>query len=256
MEFYEGAMDIDEPTAKRIRTPEPEPPLPVAGEPPSNGAAPPDPPGPDTARWKVTHTLRGHQKSLAAAAFSSDGKHLVTCGADKLILLWSFAPPAASPSSLPTPAFVRSLRGHTAGLNDIAWAPDSRHLASGADDRTVRLWDSATGDCRKVLKGHTHHVFCVAYSPHGGLLVSGGWDETVRVWDAKRGTALRTIPAHSESVTSVGFSRDGTVFASASYDGLIRFWDAFSGRCLRTLNADDDNSPVSVPSLTMAAPRT
>lgn len=184
--------------------------------------------------WRLTHTLRGHQKSLSAVAFSPNGKLLASTGADKLVLLWSFAlprPPASAPhingsgssktAQMPTPAFIRSMKGHTAGLNDVAWAPDSRHFATCADDKTVRLWDASTGECRKTLQGHTHHVFCVAYSPTGGLLISGGWDETIRVWDAKRGTALRTIPAHSESVTSVGFSRDGSVFASGSFDGLM-----------------------------------
>lgn len=54
--------------------------------------------------------------------------------ADKLIKLWESC----------TGEFVQNLEGHTKGISDIAWSSSSDLLASGSDDKTVRLWNVAT----------------------------------------------------------------------------------------------------------------
>jgi WD40 repeat protein len=99
---------------------------------------------------------------------------------------------------------VRNLRGHTGRVEGLACSPDGRRLATGSDDRTVKLWDTTTGEEVFTLRGHTAGVICVAFSPDGRRIASGGWDRTVKVWDTSppasdvlsgRGAGSRVGPA-------------------------------------------------------------
>ena len=73
-------------------------------------------------------------------------------------------------------------------------------IASGSGDKTVRLWDAATGKELKTLSGHTAEVSALAYSPDGKVIASGSRDKTVRLWDAATGKELKTLSGHTDSV--------------------------------------------------------
>jgi uncharacterized protein with WD repeat len=128
-----------------------------------------------------------------------------------------------------------TLRGHTDWIGGIAWSPDGRVLASPSGDRTIRLWDAATGALVRKLEGHSERVFSVAWSPDGRTLASGSNDSTIRLWDAATGTVVRKLEEHSRSVYGVAWSPDGRTLASASGDKTVRLWDGATGAVIRTL---------------------
>jgi WD40 repeat protein len=79
-------------------------------------------------------------------------------------------------------------------------------------DKTVKVWDAATGKETLSLTGHTSWVSSVAFSPDGKRIVSGSQDGTVKVRDAATGKETLSLKGHIHWVYGVAFSPDGDPF--------------------------------------------
>jgi len=176
-------------------------------------------------------------------------------------------PPKSDRPSVNLPG-VRTMAGHGASVNCLAFSPDGRTLASGAGDEywsadnDIRLWRVSDGELLRTLKGHTQRIMYLDISPDGRLLASGsgggfwGSDNTARLWDVDQGKLLNTLEGHANYVGCVVFSRDGATLASASLDNTVRLWKIPSGLLLHTLRHDNQVGELhfSPDGATLAAP--
>lgn len=120
-------------------------------------------------------------------------------------------------------------------VNSVTLSPDGQFLASGHQDKIIRLWNLDTAEVISTLTGHSQGVKSVAFSPDGKMLATGSDDQTIKLWDWKNHQEIHTLSGHSHTVKSVAFSPDAQMLASGSWDQTIKVWNVHSGVLERTL---------------------
>jgi WD40 repeat protein/serine/threonine protein kinase/tetratricopeptide (TPR) repeat protein len=128
-----------------------------------------------------------------------------------------------------------TLRGHTDQVEVVAWSPNSRLLATGGQDNTIKIWDLTTGNELSTLNGQSDLVSSIDWSPDSTSLAVGGKDKVVRIWNVTDGRMTCSLVGHTKDTRAVSWSPDGRLLASGSDDGSIKIWDPTTGDELRTL---------------------
>ncbi len=127
-----------------------------------------------------------------------------------------------------------SLQGHTKSVHSVSWSPDSRMLASGCRDKTIRIWDAATGkQVGDPLQGHIADINSVSWNPNEKILASGSLDNTIRIWDVTTGKQVDNplpLGGHAGLAWSVGWNPDGRKLAASLVDGTICIWDVVTNK--------------------------
>jgi WD40 repeat protein len=174
----------------------------------------------------VHHLAFSPDRSLLAVAGGSPAEY----GA---VELWSW----------PERRRVRLIEGHDDVVNAVEWLGDSNTLVTAGADRTICVWDAATGKLTATLKGHSGPVQCLAVSPDSKLLCSGSSDQTIRVWDVATWQLVRSLTNHLGPVHALAFrptspaakEQPRSVLASAGGDGTVRLWQPEIGRMVRII---------------------
>ncbi|MBC7228221.1 MAG: AAA family ATPase [Thermoflexales bacterium] len=180
------------------------------------------------------------QRPVISVAFSPDGRLLASGSRIGIVGVWE----VASGYMLHTLGEqIKQDRDDeekhfviTPSLLGVAFSPDGRLLASGSADKTVKVWEVASGRLLHTLIGHKDWTLGVAFSPDGRLLASGSNDKTVKLWEVSSGRLLYTLSGHRGTVLSVAFSPDGRLLASGSADKTVKVWEVASGRLLYNLS--------------------
>ncbi|KZT26589.1 WD40 repeat-like protein [Neolentinus lepideus HHB14362 ss-1] len=129
----------------------------------------------------TTAILEGHVDEVWAVEWSHCGTRLATAGKDKCALIWRIGPEKDLSTRTYTVDFV--LSDHQDAIGYLAWSLDDSILLTASDD-CVRMWNTSSGICIRVLKEHTDTVTSLAWLPDGSGFISGGLDRKIILWDA------------------------------------------------------------------------
>jgi WD40 repeat protein/tetratricopeptide (TPR) repeat protein len=178
----------------------------------------------DAATGKRLGPAMTDQTPIVAAAFSPDGRAVLTAIGDETARLWDRA--TGKPIGLPF--------RHSKRIWAVAFSPDGRTALTGSEDQTARLWDAATGKPVGPPLSHRGEVTSVGFSPDGHTVLTGSWDKTAQLWDARTTKSIAHPLEHHDKVSSVDFSPDGHTALTGSWDKTARLWDATNGKPIGT----------------------
>jgi WD40 repeat protein len=217
---------------------------------------------------KLKQIITLPQVSFRSVNFSTDGRFMVTGNDKSAVQIWDLGEILGDDLKL-----LKTLTGHQAAVYAVGISPDQSAIASGADDKTIKLWNMQ-GELLKSFIAHSERIWQLAFSPDGKILASASEDGTVKLWqkDGKLITTLKhdgpvwglvfhpekniiittsrdntlnfwqfdgklekSIMGESGGLTRVAISPDGNIIATGGVDNTVKLWDN-SGKLLRTLS--------------------
>jgi WD40 repeat protein len=164
----------------------------------------------------IPKSTLSHKGKVRSAAWSPDGKRLVTASEDKTARVWN-----ADGSGDPI-----VLSGHAGSVNSAAWSPDGKRIVTASWDRTARIWNADGTSDPIILKGHEGEVISAVWSPDGKRIVTASWDRTARIWNADGTSDPIVLKGHDGEVTAAVWSSDGKRVVTASADRTAQIWNA------------------------------
>eukprot|EP01114_Cavostelium_apophysatum_P021718 TRINITY_DN7651_c0_g1_i2.p1 TRINITY_DN7651_c0_g1~~TRINITY_DN7651_c0_g1_i2.p1 ORF type:complete len:878 (-),score=259.44 TRINITY_DN7651_c0_g1_i2:6-2639(-) len=185
----------------------------------------------------------GHTEPVTAVAFGrKSAAVLFTASNDMTIKCWNIedAISGESEETKEITAAVFSQKAHEKDINTLAVSPNDKLLASGSQDRTIKLWNTQNMKLIGTLSGHRRGVWCVEFSPVEQVLASSSGDTTIRLWSISDLTCLKTFEGHTNTVLRVSFINSGMQLISSGSDGLLKLWTIKTNECVNTFDDHTD----------------
>ncbi|KAJ1953067.1 Lissencephaly-1 [Linderina pennispora] len=204
-------------------------------------------------------TLTGHAEWVRYIAASEDAKLLCTASNDQSVRVWDagsgeckmdmrghenvveiarFAPvsayvclrklaglPPVKATHAPAAAAVNGTGGTANGVPPNPANAPGLFVMSAARDKTLRLWDSTSGQLLHTFVGHDDWVRDFVFHPSGKVMISVSDDKTMRIWDLATGRCAKTIESASHFVTCVDFSVVSPLVATGSVNTEVSLWE-------------------------------
>lgn len=164
--------------------------------------------------WTCAQVYEGHTHYVMQVVINpKDNNTFASASLDMTVKVWSLGSGQAN----------FTLFGHEKGVNcvDYCHSADKPYLISGADDRTVRIWDYQTKSCVQNLEGHAQNVTAVSFHPDLPIIITGSEDGTVRVWHMNTYRLENTLNYGLERAWAINCIKDSNCIALGFDEGSV-----------------------------------
>jgi Prp8 binding protein len=162
-------------------------------------------------------SLKEHKNAVLEIDFSVDGDYLLSCSADKSVIL----------TDVETGKSVRKYRAHSSIANSVSSSKSasSTLFLSGSNDRSCKLWDSRSKTSNSVFKSNAP-VLSVSFGKSDTVVYSAGVDNVITIWDTRKAEkSVDVLSGHKDSITGIKLSPTGEFLLSNSMDNTLKIWD-------------------------------
>lgn len=185
-----------------------------------------------------------HESVVCAVRFNPTGSLLAT-GSNRSVRL--FNPRTGECAAILTDPSMTGTGNEDQFFRTVAFSPDGKLLAAGAEDSIIRLWDLEHRRLLFRLSGHDSDIYSIEFYDNGTKLVSGSGDRTIKLWDLKTQECIQTLyagtpdSAKDSGITSLSVSPNGKFLAAGSLDRLIRIWELSTGLPIDVIEGHQDS---------------
>ncbi|MBE87670.1 MAG: hypothetical protein CMO69_08055 [Verrucomicrobiales bacterium] len=181
-----------------------------------------------TANWLLVGEINELPGRVTALTFSLDGRSLISAsnasGQKGKISIWN------------SENLDKRLEwsAHDGTIYDITLSPDGEKLATGGEDKLIRLWDLVDGKQLKQIEAHSAPVMSLAFKPDGTAIASGAADQELKIWDIKTREQKNLVIGHPGNIASIVWPANNAELITASDDGALRLCSESSKSPLKT----------------------
>ena len=194
--------------------------------------------------WDLTNLRKlpkigtGHTSLINDIAMAPNGNFYATASSDKTIRIWSATDDYTTAGKHIS---SYSLRFNETPVKAIDISCDSLLIATGADDKTVKIISVNDKKLQANLLGHSNWVKTVRFSRDALLVASGSDDKTLKLWDIYKKKLLHDFKSgeHKGAVNCVRFHPDNSCLATACFDGKVRLFDVRSKQLVQSYKEHD-----------------
>ncbi|OLL21907.1 Pre-mRNA-splicing factor prp46 [Neolecta irregularis DAH-3] len=120
---------------------------------------------------------------------------------------------------------MRVISGHLGWVRSVAVEPGNQWFCTGAGDRTIKIWDLASGTLKLSLTGHISTVRGLAVSSRHPYLFSCGEDKMIKCYDLEQNKVIRHYHGHLSGVYSLSLHPTLDILVTSGRDAVARVWD-------------------------------
>ncbi|XP_070581106.1 transducin beta-like protein 3 isoform X2 [Ptychodera flava] len=184
----------------------------------------------------------GHTHSVGTVATSRlSSKFIVSGSQDNTMKVWKMPTDTQTADSGMVSLQVNlTEKAHDKDINSLAVSPNDKLIASGSQDRSVKLWNADTASLQGVFRGHRRGIWCVQFSPVDQVLATSSGDGTIKLWALTDFSCIKSFEGHDCSVLKVTFISRGMQLLSSGSDGIVKLWTIKNNECVNTFDEHED----------------